>query len=107
MSGSAARGVPLHDFHIGAADRQAPSGHILCNYGISGRGRVGADPYRSDEDRVARDIDAIADLGDVLLESVPGRRDAAGPDVHVRADDGIAEIRKMRYGAPSADFRVL
>src|SRR5439155_3597758 len=103
MSGSAARRVPLHDFHIGAADRQAPSGHILCNYGISGRGRVAADPNRSHEDRVARDIDAVADLGDVLLESVPVRRNTARTDVYVRADHRVAEVRKMRDGAPGAD----
>src|SRR5205823_10652823 len=107
MPGSAARRVPLHDFHFGAADRQAPSGHILCNYGISGRGRVASEPYRSDEDRVARDIGAVVDLSHVFLESVPVRRDAARANIHVRADYGVAKVGKMRYGAPGANFRVL
>src|SRR5207253_10900477 len=107
MPGSAPCRVAFDDFHVGPADRQAAGGHILCDYGISGRGGVAADPYRGDEDCVARDIGAIADLGDVLFEAIPVSRAAARANLHVRPDYGVAEVREMRYRAAGADPGVL
>src|SRR5205807_10549271 len=71
LAGTPPRRVPLDDLHLGAADGQAPSRHIFGRYGISGRGRIAADPHRRDKDRVARDVGAIVDFGDILLESIP------------------------------------
>src|SRR5437870_582943 len=107
MPGSAPCRVAFDDFHVGPADRQAAGGHILCDYGISGRGGVAANPYRGDEDRVARDIGAVADLGGIFLETIPTRGDAPRANIHVRPNDGVAEVREMRYCAAGADPRVL
>src|SRR5574342_1178834 len=63
------------------------------------------DGDRRHEARVGTDESAGTDHGLVLGDAVVVAGDRASPDVHMITDDGIADIREVRYLGPAADLR--
>src|SRR5437899_7627048 len=103
----AARGVALHDPHLGPGDRQGPRGHVAHDHRVRRRRRVTADSNRCHEDGVTGYVSAVADLGRMLLEAVPVGGDGAGADVDVGADHRVADVAEMRNRASRPDPGVL
>src|SRR5688572_26797561 len=69
--------------------------------------RAAADADRRDELRVGADERAIFDDGLVFVLTVVVARDRARADVHVRADVGIADVRKVRRLCAFSEDRFL
>src|SRR6266571_4639038 len=86
-----------------ARDSQAMRRNVFRDRRTSGHVRVIADAYRSDENGIAADENAFANMGGVLLEAVVVAGDRAGSDVGFWADLGIAKIGQMRHFCAFAD----
>jgi len=78
-----------------AGDGERVGGDIVRDGGAGGDVGAIADADRGDEDGIAADEDAVADLGVIFGDAVVVTSDGAGADVRVAADGGVAEIGEV------------
>src|SRR5262249_25468123 len=89
------------------AEHEHAGGHVLRHRAAGSDVRIVGDRHRRDQLRVAADLDARADAGEVLLEPVVVAGDGPGADVAVGPDLAVTQVGEVVGLRPRADRGLL
>src|SRR5262249_39661911 len=107
LPGAEALDPALDEPHGRPAEHQRASRDVLRHRAARSDVRIVRDRHRRDQLRVAADLDARADAGEVLLEPVVVAGDGPGADVAVGSDLAVTQVGEVVGLRPRTDRRLL